>query len=335
MKRNIFITGALGFIGFQLGKLLVENFPMYNVVGIDNEKDEKYAHHKEILINYPNYYYIKGDILNKKLLRDIFLQNHTALSSISEIHGIDIVYTTAFESILHDISEDGLEYYQNNILGALNIAIEYILAKNEFKRLVYLSSIYVYGFTDEDKLLTEDTPPNPVTKNASIKLSVEHLLKSLHLNFNLPITILRIPSFYGYGLKGDHLLMNIINAIVENRSIGVNFSEKSVINAIFYEDLLIGLEKLITYRSNNFDIFNMGGVNVSLGEFVRTVVDLFRYLTGEERSVGLIRFNSKLHKNCCVSSDYTYKVLQWKNWTELYWGLEKTLKAILDEKNRS
>lgn len=333
MKRNILITGALGFLGFNLGKLLVENFPMYNVVGIDNEKDDKYIFHREILNSYPNYYYIKGDILNKKLLREIFLQNHTALSGLASIHGIDIAYTTAFESMLHDISIDGLEYYQNNILGALNIAMEYILASSPNKRLVYVSSVYVYGFRDDDHLIKEDAVPNPESKNASIKLSVEHLLKSMHLNFGLPITILRVPSIYGYGLKGDHLLMNIINAIVENRQISVNFSEKSIINTIFYEDLLIGFEKLITFDSKSFDIFNMGGVNISLRDFVNNVITVFKDLTGEKRSSELIIFNSKLHKNCCISSDYAYKILKWKNWTEVYWGLEKTIKAILNEKN--
>lgn len=334
MKRNILITGALGFLGFNLGKLLVKNFPMYNVVGIDNEKDDKYINHREILNSFPNYFYIKGDILNKKLLREIFLKNHTALSGLASIHGIDIVYTTAFESLLQDISIDGLEYYQNNILGALNIAMEYILASSPNKRLVYVSSVYVYGFRDDDHPMKEDTVPNPETKNASIKLSVEHLLKSLHLNFGLPITILRVPSIYGYGLKGDHLLMNIINAIVDNRQISVNFSEKSIINAIFYEDLIIGFEKLITFESKSYDIFNMGGVNVSLGDFVDTVINVYKDLTGERRDSDLIIFKRELHKNCCISSDYAYKVLKWRNWTEVYWGLEKTIKAILDEKDR-
>jgi dTDP-glucose 4,6-dehydratase len=335
MKRNILITGALGFLGFQFGKLLAENFPMYNIVGVDNERDKKYVHQKETLMAYPNYYYIKGDILNKQLIREIFLQNHTALSKLSDVHGIDIVYATAFESMLHDISIDGLEYYQNNILGALNIAMEYILTNHKNKRLVYISSVFVYGFRDDEHLIKEDAVPNPQSKNSFIKLSVEHLLKSLHLNFSLPITILRIPSIYGYGLKGDHLLMNIINAIIENRTISVNFSEKSIINCIFYEDLIIGFEKLITYESKGFDIFNMGGVNIYLRDFVQTVIDVFRDLTGEERSNNLIQFKNKLHKNCCISSEYAYKMLKWKNWTEVYWGLEKTIKAIINEKNHN
>ncbi|MCX8084769.1 MAG: NAD(P)-dependent oxidoreductase [Calditerrivibrio sp.] len=335
MGRNILITGTLGFLGFNLARLLAENFPMYNVVGIDNEKDQKYINHKEILENLPNFWYIKGDVLNKKLIREIFLLNHTALSNLSEIHGIDIVYTTAFESLLHDISTDGLEYYQNNLLGPLNIAIEYILAKNEHKRFVYTSSCYVYGFSDDDKPFDESYPTKPLSKNASIKLSVEQLLRSIHMNFGLPITILRIPSLYGYGLKGDHLLMNIINAVLNDEQISVDFSDKTCVNAILFEDLLVGYERLISFNSKGYDIFNMGGVNIMLRDFYMQVKEVFYKLTGERRRDDLVIFKNKIDKNCCISSDYAYKVLGWKNWTEVYWGLEKTLKAMLDDKKTS
>lgn len=329
MKKNILITGALGFLGYNISKLLAENFPMYNIIGVDNEKDHKYINNKELLLKYNNFYYIQGDVLNKKLIRDIFLCKHSILNELSEIDGIDIVYTTAFESLLYDISTQGLEYYQNNILGTTNIAIEYILAKNRNKKLIYLSSCYVYGFTDSEKPFDEYSPLNPLSRNASIKLAVELLLRSLHETFNLPIIIARIPSFYGPGIHGDHLLNNIINAIVANKPIEIDFSEKSIINTIFYEDLIIGLESFIPFNAT-FNTFNMGGIDISLGNFTKIVNDIFSKLTGQKRGDNIIIFKNKIDKNCCISSNNVYKYVGWKNYTSVELGIEKTIKGILN-----
>jgi len=151
--KNILITGALGFLGFNLGKLLVHTFPMYNVIGIDNEGDEKYVSNRDILLSYNNYIYIKGDVLNKELIRKIFMQDHGSLNQLSGIKGIDVVYATAFDSEFNDISMEGIDFYQNNILGPLSISLEYLLAKNSSKKLIYLSSTYVYGFSNDETVL--------------------------------------------------------------------------------------------------------------------------------------------------------------------------------------
>ncbi|MCA1926891.1 MAG: NAD(P)-dependent oxidoreductase [Calditerrivibrio sp.] len=329
MKKNILITGALGFLGYNLSKVLVNNFPMYNVIGIDNEQDEKYRENKDSILKYNNYYYIKGNVLDKKLVREIFLINHSSLSHFSDIHGIDVAYTTAFESLLFDISKEGLEYYENNMLGAMNIAIEYILSKSSEKKLIYLSSCYVYGFSDTEKPFSEDSPLSPISRNATIKLSVEMLLRSLHYNFGLPIVILRLPSIFGDGMKGDHLLMNIINAVIQNRSLEINFSPKSIINAIFYEDLIIGLESFIPFKAS-FNIFNMGGVNITISDFINIVIDTYQNITGDLRSGDIFIFKNKIQKNCCISSNNVYKSTGWKNYTTIEYGVEKTLKRMLN-----
>lgn len=329
MKKNILITGALGFLGYNLGKVLASNFPMYNVIGIDNEQDEKYIENKDKIIPYNNYHYIKGDVLDKKLIREIFLLNHSSLSDFSGIHGIDVVYITAFESLLFDISKEGLEYYKNNMLGAMNIAIEYILSKSREKKLIYLSSCYVYGFSDTEKPFTEASPLNPSSRNSTVKLSVEMLLRSLHDSFGLPIVILRLPSIFGDGMKGDHLLMDIINAVILNKPLEIDFSPKSIINAIFYEDLIIGLESLIPFKTS-LSIFNMGGVNITVSDFANIVINSYYNITGDLRNRDIFIFKNKIQKNCCISSDNVYKSTGWKNYTTIEYGVEKTLKRMLN-----
>lgn len=327
--KNILITGALGFLGFNLGKLLVHNFPMYNVIGIDNEGDDKYVSNRDILLSYNNYVYIKGDVLNKELIHNIFMQDHGSLNQLSSIKGIDVVYTTAFDSAFNDLSIEGLDFYQNNILGPLNISLEYLLAKNTCKKLVYLSSAYVYGFSSDDTLFTENSLLNPSSKSATVRVSVEMLLKSLHDNFNLPVVVVRAPSIFGDGLKGNHLLMNILSAVMNGEHIEIDFSPRSKINVIFYEDLIIGLESMIKFPGT-FEVFNMGGENISLEDFVTIAIDCFYKISGVKRDRDIVVFKNRLRGSSCISSDKIYREVGWKNYTPVEYGVEKTMKRMLN-----
>ena len=65
--KNILITGAAGFIGFHLSKKMLERG--VKVIGFDNLNDYYDANLKksrlQILSEYQNFTFIKGDLANK------------------------------------------------------------------------------------------------------------------------------------------------------------------------------------------------------------------------------------------------------------------------------
>jgi len=148
------------------------------------------------------------------------------------------------------------------------------LQKIPLKKLIYLSSTYVYGFSNDETVFTENSLLNPSSKSATVRVSVEMLLKSFHDSFNLPFIIVRAPSVFGDGLKGNHLLMNILRAVMNGEHIEIDFSPHSKINMIFYEDLVIGLESIIKFPAT-FEVFNMGGENIFLEDFVTIAINCF------------------------------------------------------------
>lgn len=77
MSEKIFVTGAAGFIGFQVVKELLEQGN--SVVGLDNMSDCYDSKLKEyrlnLINNRDNFQFCRGGIENLALLQKIFQEN--------------------------------------------------------------------------------------------------------------------------------------------------------------------------------------------------------------------------------------------------------------------
>ena len=139
MFKNIFITGAAGFIGFHLCKKLLES--EYFVIGIDNINDyydiELKKRRLDILNNLKSkkkvkWEFIKTDLIDEVKLLEIFKTFH-----------LDIVVNLAAQAGVRYSIENPYAYIDSNIKGFLNILEG--CRNNEVKHLVYASSSSVYG----------------------------------------------------------------------------------------------------------------------------------------------------------------------------------------------
>ena len=81
MKRRILITGAAGFIGFHLCKVLIERNEF--VIGLDNMNsyyDQKLKQSRlnelsKLVKGKENIFsFIKGDLINKEVINEIFVE---------------------------------------------------------------------------------------------------------------------------------------------------------------------------------------------------------------------------------------------------------------------
>lgn len=71
--KTILITGAAGFIGWNLAERLLHSYPDITIVGLDNLNDYYDVKLKEArlerLTKYPNLIFEKGDLSDKKAYR--------------------------------------------------------------------------------------------------------------------------------------------------------------------------------------------------------------------------------------------------------------------------
>ena len=147
---KILVTGAAGFIGFYVSKILLEKG--HEVVGLDNINDYydvnlKFARLKELGINNGDAIIFnklcKSENYNKFSFIKMNLEDRTELPKLFETQKFDIVCNLAAQAGVRYSIENPKAYIDSNISGFLNILEG--CRNHKVKHLVYASSSSVYG----------------------------------------------------------------------------------------------------------------------------------------------------------------------------------------------
>lgn len=181
---KVAITGATGFLGLNLAKMLV---CAHEVIAFG--RDEKKG---EILESFGTKFY-KVDLSQKDILDDV-------------IKGCEYVFACAAKSSLWG---DMAEFYEANVTGTKNVIDACI--KNSIKRLIYVSSPSIY-FDFKDGLdIKESHPPtkNPANFYIKTKIMAEELIQNAYKN-GLDVITIRPRGIFGVG--DTSLLPRILRA---------------------------------------------------------------------------------------------------------------------------
>jgi len=175
----ILVTGGAGYIGSHtLIELDKAGFDFIVLDNLSNSSEEAIKRVEKIINK--KIEFIKGDIRDKELLREIFSENE--IDSVIHFAGLKAVG----ESV-----QKPLEYYENNVCGT-NTLLE-VMKEFDVKKFVFSSSATVYG-EPEKMPVTEDMPTgmgitNPYGRS---KYMIEEILKDLFVSDNsFKIAILR------------------------------------------------------------------------------------------------------------------------------------------------
>ena len=186
MKKNIIITGGLGYIGTELCKIYSGYSWHHNITIIDN----RFISERVNQIRNWNMRFIQGDILDKSLVetycKDADVVHHLA--------GITSVPRTKNESNfeqdkrIKEVGENGTQ----NIIDVVS----------DKCKIIFPSTHVIYEGIDKVKTnIKEDEIPKPVLSYSSSKAVNEEQLKKSNKNF----IILRLGSVYGYSTDSTRI----------------------------------------------------------------------------------------------------------------------------------
>lgn len=116
------------------------------------------------------------------------LANRSDLEKAITRHGIDSVIHFAAYSIVPESVSDPSMYYQNNVVGTLNL-LETMRA-NGVGKIVFSSTAAVYGVPEKSPI-SEDTPKAPINPYGFTKLAIETALADYARAYNLGFAVLR------------------------------------------------------------------------------------------------------------------------------------------------
>ena len=252
MNHNILITGGAGFIGSHFVRYFVNEYPNYHIYNLDKLS---YAGNLDNLtdIKYKdNYTFIKGDICDKELIKNIFKQ-----------YKISRVIHFAAESHVDRSITDPLSFARTNVMGTLNllqVAKEYW--KNNYldKLFYHISTDEVYGALGEDGLFTETSKYDPHSPYSASKASSDHFVRSYKDTYGLPVVISNCSNNFGPNQFTEKLIPLVIQNIIKNKPIPVYGNGKNIRDWIYIDDHVRAID-LIFHKGKIGETYNIGGSN--------------------------------------------------------------------------
>ena len=238
-NKIVLVTGAAGFIGANLVKRLLNEFPSVKVIGIDNITDYydvrlKYERLDE-LAKYDNrFIFIQENIANKLAIDNLFAEHKPTV----------VVNLAAQAGVRYSITNPDA-YIESNLIGFYNILEA--CRHNEVEHLVYASSSSVYGSNTKVPYSTEDKVDNPVSLYAATKKSNELMAHAYSKLYNIPSTGLRFFTVYGPCGRPDMAYFGFTNKLLKGEKIQIFNYGNCKRDFTYIDDIVEGVVRIMQH----------------------------------------------------------------------------------------
>ena len=245
-KKTILITGVAGLLGSRLADWLIANKTEYRIVGVDDLSGGYLDNvHPDVAFNHVN---IATNVLS---LSDLFQREKP-----------DYVYHMAAYAA-EGLSPFIRNYnYQNNLLATANIVNECI--KHDVKRLVFTSTMAVYGYGDGG-VFNELQVPKPIDPYGVAKYGCEMDIQIAGEQHGLDWCIIRPHNVYGAKQNIWDKYRNVLGIWMYYHMHGqpiTIYGDGTQKRAFSYiDDSLEPLYNACTEPKASKQIINLGGIN--------------------------------------------------------------------------
>lgn len=310
-NRNVFITGADGFIGAWLAKKLAEKKANVFILIRDLKRDATY----KLLGFKDKVTQIEGDITDYDVLERV-------LNECS----IDSFFHLAAQALVEIASKSPLSTFESNIKGTWNI-LEACRNTKSIERVVVASSDKAYGV--QKKLpYTEETALLGLYPYDASKACADILARSYFVSFGLPVAVTRNANTYGGGdLNFSRIIPDAVCCVLENKEFVIRSDGSPQRDYMYVEDAVSGYLSLagqIGRKDVRGQAFNFGS-----GKPIN-VVDLFKLIA---KLCGKPRTKYRILGAAKNEIDRQYqaigkagKILNWQPKFSLEDGLRRTIR---------
>lgn len=326
--KKILVTGGAGFIGSHVVRRLVNNYPDYTIVNLDNLTYAGNLANLKDIENKPNYTFVKGDIVDATFINQLFAE-----------HQFDGVIHLAAESHVDRSIANPTEFVMTNVIGTVNLlqAAKNVWLKNEAtknNRFYHVSTDEVYGTLGETGLFTETTSYDPHSPYSASKASSDHFVRAFHDTYGLNVVISNCSNNYGSHHFPEKLIPLSIHNIKNNKPIPIYGKGENVRDWLYVQDHAAAID-VAYHKGTSGGTYNVGGnnewTNIDLIHLLCKLMDK-KLGRPEGESAKLITFVTDR-----AGHDLRYAIDSSKLQNELGWspsvtfeqGLEKTVDWFL------
>ncbi|RYC51422.1 NAD-dependent epimerase [Flagellimonas olearia] len=282
---KILVTGAAGFIGYHVSKMLLQEG--HQVVGLDNinsyyDVDLKYARLHELGIKKEDSHSFSSINASTKYGFEfrfvrMNLEDREALPKLFISEKFDVVCNLAAQAGVRYSIENPETYVDSNITGFLNI-LE-CCRNHKVSKLVYASSSSVYGLSKKIPFSVTDCVDQPISLYAATKKSNELMAHTYSHLFQIPTIGLRFFTVYGPWGRPDMAMFLFTDAIIHNKPLKIFNHGIMERDFTYIDDIVKGvvkiIEKPVTDKidpQNLYKIYNIGNnKSVKLLDFIEEI----------------------------------------------------------------
>ncbi len=250
---SILVTGATGFIGSHLCRVLVQRGHQVVGLSLSGRTDNIIP-----LLHHRGFHLERGDIRDEDMMRSIIKNNR-----------IKTVFHLA--ALLPNGSnlDNALLYFDTNARGTLNLLNAAYL--NAVDMFIYSSTMSVYAEPPRYLPVDESHPVQPSTTYSVAKLTGElccHLYSKA-----MNIIILRYSGAYGRGERESNAIPTFINQALNNRPITIHGDGNQTSDFVYIDDVVQGT--VLAWEKNRPGVYNIGsGQETSIRELAKIIINL-------------------------------------------------------------
>lgn len=243
--RTVLVTGVAGFIGSNLAKRLLTDYPDIRVIGIDSITDYydvslKHERLNELAAFGDRFVFVHDSIANRDAVDKIFAEYHPSI----------VVNLAAQAGVRYSITNPDA-YIESNLIGFYNILEA--CRHNPVDHLVYASSSSVYGSNKKVPYSTDDKVDNPVSLYAATKKSNELMAHAYSKLYNIPSTGLRFFTVYGPCGRPDMAYFGFTDKLVKGEKIKIFNYGNCKRDFTYIDDIVEGVVRVMQHAPERAD----------------------------------------------------------------------------------
>ncbi len=306
MMANCLVLGGNGLIGSAIAERLVAEGFGVRAFDLFKGKDNL----QEIR---PKIEKMNGDYLNESDVR-------------KALHGIELVFHCIHSTVPRSSIERPLFDAETNILPAITLLSEAVKAKT--KKIIYLSSLAVYGNPSGTKVLETDSL-QPISPHGVSKLAIEKYIEYFNRAYGMDYAILRPATTYGEKQRVSPdagVVANFIYNALTKKPL-VIYGDGSAVRDILHAQDLADAAVKAALKKADCRLFNLGsGKGITLNELAEKVARA----TGSRLQKKHIEKDSGIQELVC---DVTRagQVLGWRPQISLDEGIKRCVGSFRKE----